>query len=44
MKGTRDRRRLGELKRDGSDKEADELSKKLKEISNKIKDLNSKTF
>ena len=35
-------KKVGELKRDGSDKEADELSKKLKEISNKIKDLNSK--
>ena len=35
-------KRVGELKRDGSDDEADELSKELKEISNKIKDLNTK--
>ena len=35
-------KRVGELKRDGSGDEADQLSKELKEISNKIKDLNTK--
>ena len=34
-------KKVGELKRDGSDTEADILSKELKEISGKIKDLNS---
>jgi len=35
-------KKVGELKRDGSNAEADEMSKKLKNISNKIKELNTK--
>lgn len=35
-------KKVGELKRNGSDEEADVLSKKLKNISNDIKDLNAK--
>lgn len=35
-------KKVGELKRDGSNAEADEMSKKLKKISNKIKELNTK--
>lgn len=35
-------KKVGELKREGSDNEAGELSKELKQISDKIKDLNSK--
>jgi len=35
-------KKVGELKRDGSDGEAEKMSKELKNISNKIKDLNAK--
>ena len=35
-------KKVGELKQNGSDKEADELSKELKDISTQIKELNSK--
>jgi len=35
-------KKVGELKRDGSDAEANEMSKVLKNISNKIKELNTK--
>jgi len=35
-------KKVGELKRDGSDSEADELSKEMKNISGQIKDLNTK--
>ena len=35
-------KKVGELKRDGADTDADKLSKELKLISEKIKDLNGK--
>ena len=35
-------KKVGELKREGSDGEADKLSKEMKDISNKIKELNTK--